>query len=139
MKQLLYFIVMLSAIMGTVSCSNREDTHQKWEYRTLVVYANANDGDYDKFVKNEIPVPYAKLAALGAQGWELVDVFTETETVHPNFGDPKYVTGIQPNTRTYRALYVFKRPLIKGQEQNTHSVEIVSEEVVAVEDSIVGS
>lgn len=45
--------------------------------------------------------------SLGDEGWELVDVFEETETVHPNFGNSEYVTGIQPNVRTSEISFVF--------------------------------
>lgn len=32
------------------------------------------------------------LKNIGDEGWELVDIFEEVETVHPNFGDEDYVT-----------------------------------------------
>ena len=40
---------------------------------------------------------------------ELVDVYTIEETVHPNFGNEEYVTGLRENTRTASINYVFKR------------------------------
>lgn len=47
----------------------------------------------------------------GKEGWELVDVYTTTETVFPNFGDENLHTGIKANTRTKALNFVFKRQL----------------------------
>jgi len=33
----------------------------------------------------------------------------KTETVHPNFGNEQYVSGIEPNVRTAEIDFVFKR------------------------------
>lgn len=52
----------------------------------------------------------SQLNEMGSQGWELVDVYTMTETIHPNFGNSSYVTGLQPNVRTSEVAFVFKRP-----------------------------
>jgi len=53
---------------------------------------------------------------LGLEGWELVAVAPLTETVHPNFGDEKYVTGLQPNVRTASFWLIFKRPITIKRE-----------------------
>jgi hypothetical protein len=58
-----------------------------------------------------IDIDEAKLAQMGAAGWELVGTILENETVYPNFGDSQYVTGLQPNMRPQRALLLFKRQL----------------------------
>jgi len=42
---------------------------------------------------------------------ELVDSYLEMETVHPNFGDSRYVTGLQPNVRPQRLVLIFERPI----------------------------
>jgi len=38
-----------------------------------------------------------------------VDTVTEIETVHPNFGDEQYVTGLQPNVRQRSVTLIFKK------------------------------
>lgn len=53
------------------------------------------------------------------KGWELVDIYTMIETVHPNFGNKKYVTGLQPNTRTQAICYVFKRAIKEGYPRDS--------------------
>ena len=85
-------------------------TPPKWEYYTLAVSAE----NYGKYVKKElnsrmVPDFAEDLDALGDQGWEMVGVFLENETVHPNFGDEKMHTGIRPNVRPQRAVCLFKR------------------------------
>lgn len=80
----------------------------KWEYKTIVFKGNEQDA-LEKFVSKKISISNTSLNSLGDEGWELVDVFEETETVHPNFGNSEYVTGIQPNVRTSEISFVFKR------------------------------
>jgi len=79
----------------------------KWEYK-IVSFDNETSSD---FRAPNIQVSLEELNEYGAEGWELVDVYTTTETVHPNFGDEKYVTGIRENTRTRKVTYVFKRKI----------------------------
>lgn len=38
-----------------------------------------------------------------------MDIITETETVHPNFGNDDYVAGIQPNVRTRSVILLLRR------------------------------
>jgi len=54
---------------------------------------------------------------MGEDGWELVNSYTETNTVHPNFGSSEYVTGIRENTRTSVLNFVFKRPQQKKDKK----------------------
>lgn len=53
------------------------------------------------------------LNKLGSEGWLLVISYLELETAYPNFGDYKYVTGLQPNIRPQRAILLFKRYMKK--------------------------
>lgn len=89
---------------------------------------------YSDFWARSIDVPQAEMDTLGAHGWELVDVYTRIETVHPNFGNEKYVTGLQANTRTAAVCYVFKRPLREGQLDCLDKNEAGSDTVAAVEE-----
>ena len=41
--------------------------------------------------------------------WELVGTTMEIETVHPNYGNDDYVTGLQPNTRTCSVILIFRK------------------------------
>lgn len=106
MKNLIYFLFAVIVAMGISSCSKKEETPQQWEYKTLAVWGN----ELSKFYALNIEIPQAEMDTLGARGWELVDVYTRIATVHPNFGNEKYVTGLQPNVRTLGVFYVFKRP-----------------------------
>lgn len=108
MKKLIYFLVAITLSMGIASCSNKEQEPQKWEYKTLIAWGEMSS-QFDYFSHNSIPVPEVELNKLGEEGWELVSVYTRIQTVHPNFGNDKYVTGLQPNTRTHGVFYVFKR------------------------------
>lgn len=52
----------------------------------------------------------------GKEEWELVDTYLEMETVRTNYGNDKYVTGLQPNVRTQILVMIFKRPLVKSKD-----------------------
>lgn len=135
MKKLIYIILALGVALGIASCSKKEGGRQKWQYRTLVA-PGLNIGD---FSQKPVNIPQAKLDSLGDEGWELVDVYTGIETVHPNFGNEKYVTGLQPNTRTADVYYVFKRPVDADDTAKYERVEyvpIVIETTVAAHDTI---
>lgn len=48
----------------------------------------------------------------------------ELETVYPNWGNEKYVTGIQPNVRTMSVVLILKRPAQdKKAEKKEESTE----------------
>jgi len=83
-----------------VSCGS-----DKWEYKTVSV----NSESTDKFSPGEVKISNEDLNLFGQEGWELVGVYTITETVHPNFGNSEYVNGIQPNVRTGKVNFIFKR------------------------------
>ena len=100
--------LILLSVLVCVSCSQKNEV-QKWEYKTIV----SSGSSIGKFTSRSFEIPQDELNSLGAEGWELVDVYTQIETVHPNFGNADYVTGLKPNTRTNEVFYVFKRPVIK--------------------------
>lgn len=83
-------------------------TH-KWEYKIITVDGNA----ITDFHQSTFDITNNDLNNLGKHGWELVDVYTIIETVHPNFGNSEYVTGIRENVRTRSINYVFKRVVKK--------------------------
>ena len=76
-------------------------------YKTIVL--ESKSGALTKLDSGEIEIPESLLNEMGAQGWELVDTVTEIETVHPNFGDEQYVTGLQPNVRQRSVTLIFKK------------------------------
>jgi hypothetical protein len=87
---------------GLFSCT------EKWEYKTVSV-KGSEQGTLGKFESNKFDVSDTALNLFGRDGWELVGVYEKTETVHPNFGNDEYVSGIQPNVRTAEIDFVFKR------------------------------
>lgn len=100
MKKLFFVVVILSAI--SISCTS------KWEYKTII-FKGTEQEEFAKFTTRKIDIPTTSLNSLGEEGWELVDIFEKIETVHPNFGNDEYVTGLQPNVRTLEVSFVFKR------------------------------
>lgn len=99
MKKLLLFCA-ISFLLSSCGSTN-------WEYKIVSVEGKESE----KYSPREISVSNEDLNLFGKEGWELVDIYTITETVHPNFGDEKYVTGLQPNTRTSKVNFVFKRKM----------------------------
>ncbi|MFN4066267.1 MAG: DUF4177 domain-containing protein [Thermosynechococcus sp.] len=85
--------------------------NSKWEYKTVYVRAETVSYVYPKLSTKEVSLIEleSEVEKLGKQGWELVDSFVEDETVHPNFGNEEYVTGLQPNVRPNRVVLLFKR------------------------------
>lgn len=109
MKKLNLFIAFLSVLI-LLGCQSNE----KWEYKVLSV---SNEGyslsAADAALPTTVSPTESELNKLGLDGWELVTSYLEIETAHPNFGDDKYVTGLQPNIRPQRAVLIFKRTLKK--------------------------
>lgn len=99
------FVVIVALLMFS-ACGNKET---KWEYKVVKVAGQAAEkmAEYSPMVFND---QTPMLNKMGADGWELVNTYTETNTVHPNFGNSEYVTGIRENTRTSVLNFVFKRP-----------------------------
>jgi hypothetical protein len=130
------FIAGLLAVTSLVSCT-KNDSPQKWEYKVVSEWGI----DMGSFLAKGLPDSESKLNTLGDEGWELVDVYTRIETVHPNFGNDKYVTGLQPNTRTEAVVFVFKRPKTESapndKKEDSMQSDVVVEEVGVVE-TVVG-
>ena len=103
-----FMLFALSCVI-VVGCSSNSPSVDSWEYKVIEIDGNG----YSRFdsLTFEADDEVEQLNALGVDGWELVGVFTITETVHPNFGNSGYVTGIRENTRTCKVKYVFKRPI----------------------------
>jgi hypothetical protein len=82
----------------------------KWEYRVFYVGSEghsrtgAEGGEFSSI--NPIQ---GDLDVIGQDGWELAGTWLEPETAWANFGNDKYVTGLQPNVRSQRLGMVFKR------------------------------
>lgn len=97
--QKIFFILILG--IGISSCAS------KWEYKVVTV--KGEEKEVSKFDSNKFDVSDESLNLFGKDGWELVDIYETTETVHPNFGNNEYVSGIQPNVRTAGINFFFKR------------------------------
>lgn len=114
MKKLSFFLLVCAITVGCNDSSTSSDgtstSSDVWEYKVIEL---KSDGFCSKFDSKSFDVDeeIELLDALGEEGWELVDTYTIVETVHPNFGNSDYVTGIRENTRTQMIKYVFKRHL----------------------------
>ena len=96
--------ILLIAAVGLLSFS----CTSKWEYKIVSVKGTEQE-TMAKFQTNKFDVSDESLNLFGKDGWELVSVYATTETVHPNFGNDQYVSGLQPNVRTAEINFVFKR------------------------------
>jgi hypothetical protein len=99
MKKLL---IILFVGLVSFSCTS------KWEYKTVSVKGEEQERRA-KFQVNKFDVSDESLNLFGEDGWELVGIYAKTETVHPNYGNEEYVSGLQPNVRTSEINFVFKR------------------------------
>lgn len=107
MKTLNGFI-MLCFILILLGCQKEE----KWEYKVLSILNEGYELSGSEALKpTSINPTESELNKLGSEGWELITSYLELETAHPNYGDEKYVTGLQPNIRPQRAVLIFKRQL----------------------------
>lgn len=105
MKSLNIFLI-LTIILTLSGCQN----NKKWEYKVVKISAqDYSRTSYEaKWVKSVMPKD-SLLNSYGADGWELTTSYLEVETAFPNFGDEKYVTGLQPNVRPQDVVLIFKR------------------------------
>jgi hypothetical protein len=95
---------LLIAFVGLMSFS----CTSKWEYKIVSVKGEEQETKA-KFQTNKFDVSDESLNLFGKDGWELVGIYEKTETVHPNYGNEEYVSGLQPNVRTADINFVFKR------------------------------
>lgn len=101
MKKILFIILTCFIFL---SCTS------KWEYKVISIKGQDSE-TLAKYQAKNFDINEAYLNELGAEGWELVSVYEKIETVHPNFGNDDYVTGLQPNVRTTDVNFVFKKKL----------------------------
>ncbi|MCR4965688.1 MAG: DUF4177 domain-containing protein [Bacteroidales bacterium] len=101
MKKIITLLTLVM-ILSLTSCT------QKWQYKVIRISGTEQETLPD-FQCKTININDQSLNELGREGWELVDIYTETETVHPNYGNSEYVTGLQPNVRTAATVFVFKK------------------------------
>lgn len=139
-------IILILVVVALAACNNQESP--KWEYK--IVQLTENDGltlqeqamqtanrMYGKYGADALlPIPYtdptSQLNKLGKQGWELVNVYTTTETVFPNFGNEDYHTGVKSNTRTQTINFVFKRLATKTKDEDISS-KVTGDSIAVVE------
>lgn len=94
----------------------------KYEYKVIDFLAESNDRTGQAALKYaSVKIEETQLQKMGAEGWELVDVFLEMETAFPNFGSSEYVTGLQPNVRPQRAVLLFKAASSVTSLKRTHT------------------
>ena len=88
----------------------REARQSRYEYKVVAIPSQGHErkGSAALAVASIDPSE-AELTSLGSAGWELAGSYLEIETAYPNFGDDKYVTGLQPNIRPQRLVLVFRR------------------------------
>ncbi len=131
MKKIVCFTMVALIIgLGFISCKPKQEELQKWEYQTVRFYGNSYSKFYDRIFPEERMQD--SLKSLGENGWELVNIYTLNETVHPNFGNEKYVTGLQPNTRTSAIYYIFKRPKIEVESSKDEKANETDEDTAEV-------
>ena len=86
---------------------------KKYEYRTVSYYSEGKDRlDSEAMSFASVEPNIDELNMLGNEGWEIINSYLEMETAFPNFGNPNYLTGLQPNVRPQRVVYVLKRQKI---------------------------
>lgn len=90
----------------------KAEQNVRYEY-DIVSYSSEGNGRMgEEAMKFSTITPgFADLDRRGAEGWEVVTSYLEMETAYPNFGNDKYVSGLQPNIRPQRLVVVFQRRL----------------------------
>ncbi len=105
MKKLALSLLMFVGVCISLSSLTGCDKTKHWEYRAYIV----NGIDEGDFRSKTVFPDLEELNKLGEEGWELVSTYEKLETAHPNYGNEKYVTGLQANTRTGAVVFLFKR------------------------------
>ena len=86
---------------------------KKYEYRSVTYYSEGKDRlDSEAMSFASVEPNIDELNILGNEGWEIINSYLEMETAFPNFGNPNYLTGLQPNVRPQRVVYLLKRQKI---------------------------
>ncbi len=89
----------------------RATTALGYEYTTLTFLADTTRDrtgeDAGKFTT--ITPTAADFLQITQGGWEIVTSYLEMETAFPNFGNDRYVTGLQTNVRPQRLVLVLRR------------------------------
>lgn len=115
-------LVSVLSVLSACGSNDKKDVESpKWEYQVVQFPGlnNASNEEYADFHRNLCIVDVDRLNALGSDGWELVGTYSELETKFPNYGDDKYVTGIQSNVRTASIYLIFKRPLVIKEKKDS--------------------
>ena len=99
-------ILLVNIISLGISCL---PLVSKYEYKAVMIYGEAVDSKMDEFLPRKLDEFTLERTLNSDPEWELVDIITETETVHPNFGNDDYVAGIQPNVRTRSVILLLRR------------------------------
>lgn len=97
----------LEQIENAVKKLEEIQKHPNYEYKVLTIDGGSSyisDRNRRALSEDEIQKRLSRYPQ-----WELVDVITEIETVHPNFGNSNYVAGLQPNTRTWCVRLIIRR------------------------------
>lgn len=128
LKKIDYYKVIMICFMAVISISIMYGVsvikpkigiaeEQVWEYKTVQFQPKEINKRTDSGASNfnTIDIPEETLNQMGQDGWELVTSHLEMETAFPNFGDSKYVTGLQPNVRPQMVILIFKRPVIRNK------------------------
>lgn len=105
-KALLVVSIVQLGVLSASYISKGVNYNKAWEYK---VVSDFKENTYPTSHPNNFYSNDGLLTALGNEGWELVDTYTILETVHPNFGNSSYVTGLQPNVRTKELVFIYKR------------------------------
>ncbi|MBO4803977.1 MAG: FKBP-type peptidyl-prolyl cis-trans isomerase N-terminal domain-containing protein, partial [Muribaculaceae bacterium] len=105
MKKLSVSLLLFMGLCVTLSSLTGCNKNKHWEYRAYTV----NGIDEGDFRSKTVFPDLEALNKLGDEGWELVTTYEKLETAHPNYGNEKYVTGLQANTRTGAVVFLFKR------------------------------
>ncbi len=111
MKRIQFFVFTFSVAVcvSFCGCSSGRDI---WEYKTVSVNSEGWDRNGQQAGKfTSITPSDEELNKLGSDGWELTTSYLEMETAWYNFGNDGYVTGLQPNIRPQRVVFIFKRRL----------------------------
>ena len=108
-RQAIVLLGLALLLLLQFACTSRRT---RWEYKVVPITAASSSLTGSAALKGTTLTPSEEhLQALGKEGWELATSYLEMETVWPNFGNDKYVTGLQPNVRPQRLVLVFKRPV----------------------------